>query len=150
MSITTGFASSRASASLITGENSVSVSNTLASPWRSMNAIVSGSRRMFSAFNTAPAIGTPKWTSNASGMLGAITATVSPLAIGHCEAVGVDGGAAQQETNRRQRHIVGRVLVEADFVRVSVLRAHRRRPSGPSLQEMRSARRQPEPAVHRL
>ena len=78
MSITTGFVSSRVSASLITGENSVSVISTLASPWRRMKAIVSGSSRMFSAFSTAPAIGTPKCASNASGRLGDITATVSP------------------------------------------------------------------------
>jgi hypothetical protein len=78
MSITSGFASSRASAFLITGENSVSVISTLASPWRKMKAIVSGSRRMLSAFNTAPAIGTPKCASNASGRLGDMSATVSP------------------------------------------------------------------------
>ena len=67
-----------ASASLITPENSRSVISTLASPWFSMKAMAAASRRTLRAFSTAPAAGTPKWASRQGGVLGAITATVSP------------------------------------------------------------------------
>ena len=101
MSMTSGFLSSSASAPPITGANSVSVSSTLAPPCRRMNAIVSASRRIFSAFSTAPAIGTPKCASNASGTFGAISATVSPRPI-PCAA-----SAARQRRQRSRlcRHV---------------------------------------------
>ena len=41
--------------------------------------MVAASRRMFSALRMAPVIGTAKWASNISGMLGSMAATVSPL-----------------------------------------------------------------------
>ena len=63
---------------MITGENSLSVISTLASPWPRMKAMPWASRRKLSAFRTAPAMGTPKWASSMGGELGAITATVSP------------------------------------------------------------------------
>ncbi len=63
--------------------------------------MVSGSRRMFSAFSTAPAIGTPKCASNASGMFGAITATVSPRPT---------PAAAKAAASRRQRSSASRQL----------------------------------------
>jgi hypothetical protein len=44
-----------------------------------MKAIVGASRRMLSAFSTAPAIGTPKCASKTSGVFAPITATVSFL-----------------------------------------------------------------------
>ena len=59
-----------------------------------MKAIVSASSRMFSAFSTAPAIGTPKCASKTSGTLGAISATVSPRPMPR---------AASAEARRRQR-----------------------------------------------
>ena len=40
---------------------------------------------------------------------------VSPLAMGNREPVLVDGSAVWQEADRRQRDIVGGVLVEPDF-----------------------------------
>ena len=43
-----------------------------------MKAIASPSSRVFSVFSTAPVIATPKWASTIAGMLGSITATVSP------------------------------------------------------------------------
>ncbi len=57
---------------------SASTITTLASPCSRMKAIVAASSRVLMAFSTAPAIGTPKCASNRAGMLGAITATVSP------------------------------------------------------------------------
>src|SRR5262249_61578102 len=75
---------------------------------------------------------------------------VAPLAIGDGEPVWIDRRAAQQETDRRQRHVIGRVLVEPEFIRIDVGGAHRLTPSGAGLQEMRGARRQAEPAMHRL
>ena len=44
-----------------------------------MNAIVSASRRVLSVLSTPPVIGTPKCSSTISGVLAAITATVSPV-----------------------------------------------------------------------
>ena len=41
--------------------------------------MVAASRRTFSAFRTAPAMGTAKCASNMGGVLGAMTATVSPV-----------------------------------------------------------------------
>ena len=67
------------SASSIVGENSLSVISTFASPWFSMKAMASASRRVFSVFSTPPVIGTPKWHSYISGVLASIAATVSPL-----------------------------------------------------------------------
>jgi hypothetical protein len=94
MSMTNGLSSSSDRAREMTGENSVSVSSTLAPPCFRMKAIVSASSRILSAFSTAPAIGTPKCASNASGMFGAIIATVSPRPM-PC--------AARAEARRRQR-----------------------------------------------
>ena len=62
----------------MTGENSVSVMRTFASPCSRINASVLASRRMFKALSTAPVIGTPKWDSYRAGIFGAITDTVSP------------------------------------------------------------------------
>ena len=61
--------------------NSGSTITALASPWLSMKAIASGSRRVLREFNTAPTIGTPKWASTIGGVFGNITATVSPTPI---------------------------------------------------------------------
>ena len=44
-----------------------------------MKAMASGSSRVFIAFSTAPAMGMPKCASTIGGVLGSITATVSPL-----------------------------------------------------------------------
>ncbi len=60
------------------GANSGSTITALASPWSSMNATAAGSSRVLSALSTAPAIGMPKWASTIGGVLGSITATVSP------------------------------------------------------------------------
>ncbi len=60
------------------GANSVSVINTRASPWFRQNASAGPSRRVFSVFTTAPIIAGPKAHSYISGVLEAITATVSP------------------------------------------------------------------------
>jgi hypothetical protein len=68
-----------ASAFFITAANSGSTITALASPWSSMKATVSGSRRVFKALSTAPAIGMPKCASTIGGVLGKITATVSFL-----------------------------------------------------------------------
>jgi hypothetical protein len=46
-----------------------------------MKAIIGASSRMLSAFRTAPAMATPKCASKASGVLAAMTATVSFLLI---------------------------------------------------------------------
>jgi len=59
--------------------NSGSTTTTLASPWSSMKATAAGSSRVLSALSTAPTMGTPKWASTMGGVLGSITATVSPL-----------------------------------------------------------------------
>ncbi len=67
-----------ATADAATAENSRSTMKTLASPWPSMKAIDSASSRVFSALSTQPAIGMPKCASTISGVLGSITATVSP------------------------------------------------------------------------
>src|SRR6266699_1150294 len=102
--------------------------------------MASGSRRVFNAFRTAPAIGTPKCASYISGVLGSITATVSPGAnatpnqrggktpgprrgippreappsVDHGESVRADIGAPGEEIKRRQRGKVGLVLVERE------------------------------------
>ena len=65
----------------ITGANSGSTIKALASPWSSMKARASASRRVFKVFSTAPAMGTPKWASTIGGVFGRITATVSFLPI---------------------------------------------------------------------
>ena len=44
-----------------------------------MKATVAGSSRVLIALSTAPAIGMPKCASTMGGVLGSITATVSPL-----------------------------------------------------------------------
>ena len=97
--MTNGFLSSCARARAITGANSPSVIKTLASPCFRMKAIVSGSSRMFSAFSTAPDIGTPKCASKIAGTFGAMTATVSP---------GRTPRLASAEASRRQRSSVSR------------------------------------------
>jgi hypothetical protein len=61
-----------------TPENSRSVKRTFASPWSSMKAIASASRRVLSVLSTAPIIAGPKWSSTSAGTLGSIAATVSP------------------------------------------------------------------------
>ncbi len=124
------------SAARITGANSVSVSTTLASPWRRMNAISSASSRVLSALSTAPTMGTPKCASTRAGMLGAMTATVSPRptpqaaqrrgeaaaagislrparavgAMHHGDPVRIDLGRPLDERERRERHVVRRPL----------------------------------------
>jgi hypothetical protein len=77
--MTRGCTGAAASALRITGANSVSVIRTFASPWPSMNASASASRRVLSVLSTAPAIGTPKCASTISGVFASITATVSFL-----------------------------------------------------------------------
>ena len=52
--------------------------STFASPWSSMKAIASASRRVLSVLSTPPLIGTPKLASIISGVFASITATVSP------------------------------------------------------------------------
>ncbi len=85
----------------MTGENSRSVSSTFASPCRRMKAIAAASRRMLSAFRTAPAMGTPKCASTKAGTLGAMIATVSPRPIPRC---------ASAEASRRARvHVSAQV-----------------------------------------
>ncbi len=63
MSITSGLSSIIASAWATVSEYSRSVSSTRAPPCCSMKAIVAASSRVFSAFSTAPHIGTPKCAS---------------------------------------------------------------------------------------
>ncbi len=60
------------------GANSGSAMSSFASPCSSMKSIDSASSRVFRVFSTAPHIGTPKCASTMAGMLGSITATVSP------------------------------------------------------------------------
>jgi len=67
------------SALAIRAVNSGSTISTLASPWSSMKARVSASRRVLRVLSTAPDMGTPKWASTIGGVLGSITATVSFL-----------------------------------------------------------------------
>lgn len=74
-------------------ENSVSTSRTFASPCPRIYASVPASSRMLLAFRTAPIIGVASAHSSASGMLGAISATVFPFAIPCC---------AKAEANRLQ------------------------------------------------
>ncbi len=81
MSTTSGFAAVCASAFSTIGANSVSVTSTFASACFSMKAIVSASSRVLSVLSTPPVIGTPKCNSTISGVLAAMTATVSPLPI---------------------------------------------------------------------
>jgi hypothetical protein len=59
-----------------------------------MNAIASASSRVLSVFSTPPAIGTAKCASIISGVLAAISATVSPTPI---------PALASAEAKRRQR-----------------------------------------------
>ena len=66
-----------ANAGFTTGENSVSVMSTFASPCSSMKAIASASSRVLSVLSTPPVIGTPKCASTISGVFAAMTATVS-------------------------------------------------------------------------
>ena len=54
------------------------MNSTFASPWSSMKAIASASRRVLSVFTTAPVIAGPKCSSIIAGTLGSIAATVSP------------------------------------------------------------------------
>ena len=77
-SITTGRDLHSSSALPIVSENSRSVNSTFASPWSSMKAMVSASRRVFRVFTTAPIIAGPKCSSTIAGTLGSIAATVSP------------------------------------------------------------------------
>jgi hypothetical protein len=94
MSMTMGFVSSRDRAFSTVGASSPSVITARAPPWRSMKAMVSASRRVFSVFSTAPHIGTPKCASIIAGMLGAMIATVSFRPIPR---------RASAEARRRQR-----------------------------------------------
>jgi hypothetical protein len=95
---------SRPAPSFTIAEYSRSVISTFASPWLSMKAMVSASRRVFSVLSTAPHIGTPKWHSNISGVLLSITATVSPAPTPR---------AASAEARRR---VVRRGLLQAEVV----------------------------------
>ena len=99
MSITAGGVSICASAAETVAENSRSAISSLASPWPRMKAMVAGSSRVLSAFRTAPAMGTPKCASINSGVLAAITATVSPSPMPRRD---------NAEANRRQRSWVCR------------------------------------------
>jgi len=96
MSTTKGRASAgiRASAFAMVGANSRSVSSTRVSLWARMKATVSASSRTLMAHSTAPSMGTPKCASTIAGVLGAMTATVSP----RCTPC-----AARAEAMRRQR-----------------------------------------------
>ena len=76
--MTSGLSPTLSSAFAITPEYSRSVMSTLQSLCWRMKAIVSASSRMLRALSTAPAMGTPKCASSSSGILGAITQTVSP------------------------------------------------------------------------
>src|SRR5207247_8799139 len=60
----------------------------------------------------------------AGAALHGLAPSVPPRPVGDGEPVRVDRRAAQQKRNRRQRHIVGRVLVETGSVRVAGLLAH--------------------------
>ena len=62
-----------------------------------MKAIDSASSRVLSVLSTAPVIGTPKCASNISGVLAAITATVSPTPM---------PARASADARRRQRAYV--------------------------------------------
>ena len=64
--------------------NSGSTTMARASPWSSMKAMASGSSRVLRVLSTAPAIGMPKWASTMGGVLGSITATVSPTLMPRC------------------------------------------------------------------
>ena len=66
-------------------ENSVSTNKTVASPWCNMYPSVAASRRTLLALSTAPSMGTASAHSSASGILGAINATVSPLVTPRCD-----------------------------------------------------------------
>ena len=68
-----------ARACFITPENSRSVISTLVSAWSRVKAMIAASRRVFSVFSTAPAMGTPKWHSSMAGVLASMTVTVSFL-----------------------------------------------------------------------
>ena len=92
--MTMGFTAISASACSIVAAYSPSVISSFAPPWPSMNASVAASSLVFSAFNTAPHIGTPKCASYSAGMLGAMTATVSFLPMPR---------RAKAEARRRQR-----------------------------------------------
>jgi len=72
----TDFTSGSALATM--GAYSRSVNSTFASPWSSMKAMASASRRVLSVFTTAPNIAGPKCSSIIAGTLGSIAATVSP------------------------------------------------------------------------
>ena len=147
-SITSGLCSSCASAPAIVGENSRSVSSTLASPWRSMKAIASGSRRVLSVLSTAPHIGTPKCASYISGVFDSMTATVSPVAdaaalerrgqaprslirffpgvaaraVHHRRSVRVHLRGPGDERQGRERRVVRRVLAQAYLIDVAWFR----------------------------
>ena len=56
--------------------------------------MVAASSLVLSALMTPPVMGMPKWHSNISGMLGSMTATVSPLPMPRC---------ASAEPSRRTR-----------------------------------------------
>ena len=124
--------------------------NDLCPPWSSWNAIEGASRRMLSAFSTAPAIGTAKCSSFIAGMFRqhgrdrvavadaaarepgrkATAASVSlrpgkaAAFIDRAEMIGVNRSGARQEAQRRQRHVIGRRLVQSDAVLV-LTAAHR-------------------------
>ena len=51
------------------------MSSAFASPCWRVKASVAASRRVLSAFSTAPAMGTPKWASSIAGVFGSIAAT---------------------------------------------------------------------------
>ena len=81
MSITIGLFSTTSSAVFMVELNSRSVKSTLVSAWPRINAMAFASKRIFSAFNTAPVIGTAKCASKVSGVFAPINETVSPLPI---------------------------------------------------------------------
>jgi hypothetical protein len=118
--------------------NSLSISSTLASPWRSMKTMDSASSRMLSAFSTAPAMGTPKCASTIAGVLGSMAETVSflptpglaghwpggacgdrsgpsPGAMRHARwrALAIDGGGARDEIDGGEGRVIGGVAAEA-------------------------------------
>lgn len=70
-----------ATATRTVSEYSASAKTIFASPWSSMKAMESASRRVLSALSTAPMAGTPKCSSIIGGVFGSIAATVSPLRI---------------------------------------------------------------------
>src|SRR5262249_31499598 len=61
----------------------------------------------------------------------------APAFIDRADMVRIHGRAALEEAQRRQRHVIGRILVQADIV-LAMLAAHR---SSPNLNPTRLSRR---------